>query len=63
MSMGTWKIKVVKKANKGSRTTGKSKGIIATSLQRYMCRKNRSWKHPLYNIIMGTGEFTRRNCK
>lgn len=63
MSMITWKIKAIKKAHKGSQTTGKSKGICSTSLQRYMCRSNRSYKHPQYSEIMGTGFFTRKGKK
>jgi len=58
--MITWKIHKIKKKSKGSQTTGKSKGLNPTSLQRYMCRANRSWKHPLYSLIMGHGFFLRK---
>ena len=60
MSMITWKIHQIKKQHKGSQTTGISKGIKSTPLQRYMCRSNRSYKHPLYSVIMGHGEFQRK---
>ena len=50
--MGTWKLKQLSKKTKGSQTTGKSKGIITTALERMMCRRNRSWKHPLYGAVM-----------
>lgn len=63
MSMVTWKIKVIKKKGKGSQTPGKQKGIVSSSLQRFMCRRNRSYKHPLYAEIMGNGEFTRKAKK
>jgi hypothetical protein len=62
MAMVNWKRKQIKKKN-GSQTTGRSKGIIASSLQRYMCRANRSHKHRLYSVIMGHGEFTRKAGK
>lgn len=60
-NMGQWKARVIKKANKGSRTTGKQKGIHASALERYMCRANRSWKHPEYQAVMSklTGEKRR----
>lgn len=58
--MVTWKIKVIKKKGKGSQTTGRSKGITSSGLQRFMCRRNRSYKHPLYDTIMGHGEFSRK---
>jgi hypothetical protein len=50
--MGTWKARIIKKKNKGSQNTGKSKGIIASPLAKHMCRHNRSWKHPLYGVVM-----------
>ena len=63
MVMDTWKAHKVKKSQKGSQTTGKSKGIVSSPLQRYMCRSNRSYKHPLYQEIMGHGLFQRRTRK
>ena len=63
MSMRTWKVHKIKKAHKGSQTTGRSKGIVSSALQRFMCRRNRSYKHPLYAEIMGNGEFPRKAKK
>ena len=63
MTMITWKLKVIKKKGKGSQTTGRSKGIVSTTLRRFMCRRNRSYKHPLYQEIMGHGEFPRKATK
>ena len=62
MAMVTWKQRLIKKG-RGSQTTGKSKGIIVSSLTRYMCRRNRSYKHPEYTTIMGQGEFPRKGNK
>lgn len=53
-NMGNWKSKIIAMQHKGSSTTGKSKGIITTPLERTICRRNRSWKHPLYNEVMAT---------
>lgn len=44
----------ITKAEKSNRTSGISKGIISTPLQRYMCRRNRSWKHPKYAEVMAS---------
>jgi hypothetical protein len=54
MTMGTWKTKIIKKQNRGSRTTGKSKGIVASQLQKYMCRRNRSYKMANYGLVMAS---------
>jgi hypothetical protein len=62
-TMGKWKLKKLVKGSRASRATGKSKGIVASSLQKYMCRANRSWRHPLYDEIMGGGMFTRKGNK
>lgn len=51
-SMGQWKAKLIRKKGRGSQATGKSKGIVADALAKYMCRRNRSYKHPLYNVVM-----------
>jgi hypothetical protein len=59
-TMGTWKKKKLVKGQRASHATGKSKGIVASTMQKYMCRRNRSWKHPLYAAVMGTGEFPRK---
>lgn len=59
-TMGTWKLRKLKKGQRASQSTGKSKGIVATVMQKFMCRRNRSWKHPLYSIVMGVGEFKRQ---
>lgn len=37
-----------------STTTGKSKGIVATPLQRSYCARNRSYKRPDYSAVMGS---------
>jgi hypothetical protein len=50
--MGNWKAKLIRKKGRGSQSTGKSKGIVATALQKYMCRRNRSYKNPLYSEVM-----------
>lgn len=51
-TMGTWKARQIGKKNKASRTTGRSKGIVSSALERYMCRRNRSYKHPLYAKVL-----------
>jgi hypothetical protein len=51
-TMGTWKAKKIAKKARGSQATGKSKGISSSTLQKYMCRRNRSWKHSLYGEVM-----------
>lgn len=60
MSMGEWKRKIIKKKGKGNQTTGRQKGIVSSQLQRWMCRHNRSWRHPAYALVMGDGEFIRK---
>ena len=42
------------KSHRPSQTTGRSKGIKPTALERFMCRHNRSYKHPLYKRVMAT---------
>lgn len=49
MTMGTWKTKVIRKKGRGSQTTGRAKGIIATTLSKFICRRNRSYKDRLYS--------------
>lgn len=39
-------------SHNASQTSGKSKGIRPTSIQRFMCTRNRSWKNPLYGVVM-----------
>lgn len=56
-TMGTWKTAQIKKKSRGSQSTGKSKGIFATTIQKFMCRRNRSWKHPLYDEVMKSCEI------
>lgn len=51
-TMGSWRKRQIDKKNKGKQESGKSKGITADPLTKYMCRKNRSYKHPLYNEVM-----------
>ena len=48
MAMGNWKRKIIKKKGRGSQTTGKTKGINPSTLDRYMAAANRSYKHPGY---------------
>lgn len=50
MSMGTWNNKVIDKRKKGSQTPGSAKGANcqADSLQRWMAKTSRSYKHPEY---------------
>lgn len=52
MSMGTWKKKLIKKQGKRSVSTGKSKGIVSTPLERTICRRNRSYKMREYAAVM-----------
>lgn len=52
LSMGNWKAKKLEKKGKGRSETGRSKGIVASALQKSMCRRNRSYKHPLYGEVM-----------
>lgn len=59
-TMGTWKARKLVKGARRSQTTGKQKGISPDGLRKWMCKHNRSWKHPLYSSIMGTGEFPRK---
>lgn len=42
------------KKSRPSQTTGRSKGIKPTALQRSLCRRNRSYKHPLYAEVMAS---------
>ena len=48
-----WRCKRDRKAKRGSRTTGLSKGIVSNPtgrrLIRYLCSHNRSYTHPAYN--------------
>jgi hypothetical protein len=62
-TMGAWKVRKLEKGRRASQDTGKSKGIVASPLQRYMCRANRSWKHAQYAFVMGSGEFPRKGTK
>lgn len=52
LGMGTWKKKIIEKKSKGRHETGRSKGIVASALEKYLCKRNRSWKHPLYGMVM-----------
>lgn len=63
--MGTWKTRKIAKKARGKSETGRSKGIVASPLERFMCRSNRSWKHPLYESIMSKldGEKRRKGKK
>jgi hypothetical protein len=63
--MGDWKKRIIEKKNRGRSETGRSKGIVATPLQKMMCRRNRSWKHPQYGAVMMilNGEKQRKGKK
>lgn len=52
LGMGNWKKRKLVKGQRASRATGRSKGIVASSLAKYMCRRNRSYKNPSYGIVM-----------
>lgn len=52
MTMATWKTKLIRKKARGSQATGKSKGIVASPLAKFMCKHNRLWKHPRYAEVM-----------
>lgn len=62
-TMGDWRKRKMQKGLRASRTTGKSKGIVATAIRKYMCRRNRSWKDRDYDRVMGSGEFQRQGVK
>ena len=50
--MFTWKQNIEKKARKGSQTTGRTKNADtcqATTQDRYMAKRNRSYKHRNYD--------------
>lgn len=51
-TMGNWKARKLVKGSRASRTSGKSKGIVPDTLARYMCRRNRSYKHAQYGAVM-----------
>lgn len=53
-SMGQWKARVLKKKGRGSQATGRSKGIVASPIQKYMCRRNRSYKLANYGAVMAS---------
>lgn len=46
--MGTWRQRKIKKGQRASRTPGNKKGLVPPSWARYICRSNRSYKHPQY---------------
>lgn len=51
-TMGKWKARKMVKGQRASQTTGKSKGLVPAPLARFMCRRNRSYKHPEYDAVM-----------
>lgn len=61
MTMGTyWPHKVrgkkahhIRKPSAPSQTTGRQKGIIIPPLWRTLCRRNRSFKHEMYDYVLG----------
>ena len=61
--MGNWKRKTFEKRTKASRTTGKSKGIVASPLERTICRRNRSYKMREYAAVMKRLNGEKRRSK
>ena len=53
-TMGTWKKRKLVKGQRASRETGKKKGLVPTTIQKWMCRTGRSYKHPLYEVVMAS---------
>lgn len=51
-TMGAWRARKMVKGQRASQTTGRQKGIVASSLAKHMCRHNRSYKHPEYAAVM-----------
>ncbi len=47
--MGTWKARKLIKGTRASRTPGNKKGLVPPSWARYICRRNRSYTHPMYS--------------
>lgn len=49
--MGNFRAKILKKRRKGSQTPGKTKGVTckADAMDKYMAKRSRSYKHPLYS--------------
>lgn len=48
--MGNWKARKLQKGLRASREAGRKKGLVPPSWARYICRSNRSYKHPFYAI-------------
>ncbi len=48
--MGTWKVRKLIKGTRASRTPGNKKGLVPPSWARYICRRNKGYKHPMYSI-------------
>jgi hypothetical protein len=53
-AMSHWKSRTISKTTKGSQTPGIKKGIHPSQLERYMCRRNRSYKHADYARVMAS---------
>lgn len=49
--MGTWKTRIFAKKSRASQTPGKKKGesCRADFMKKFMARRSRSYKHPLYS--------------
>lgn len=47
--MGAWKTKQIQKKNRGSQTSGASKGIRPSQMDKTICRRNRSYNLPQYD--------------
>lgn len=62
-TMGDWKARKLVKGLRASRSTGKSKGLVPDALARYMCRSNRSYKHPLYGEVMARLGSRKKSAK
>ena len=48
MTMGTWETRLLVKKGRGSQTTGKRQGIIASTLAKYMPTRKSQLQAPLY---------------
>lgn len=48
-TMGTWKTRKLTKGQRASRSPGNKKGLVPPPWARYICRANRSYKHPDYS--------------
>lgn len=45
---GQWKVRKLQKGLRTSQESGRKKGLVPPAWARYICRHNRSTKHPMY---------------